>query len=91
MGKIRYQFNTKSLAVEPVKETFKDKFKKFLRVVMAGMVFSAVVLILGYSLFESPKEKMLLREVDQYKTQYRILHDRVDVLASVLEDIEHRD
>lgn len=91
MGKIRYQFNTKSLAVEPVKETFKDKFKKFLRVVMAGMVFSAVVLILGYSLFESPKEKMLLREIDQYKTQYRILHDRVDVLASVLEDIEHRD
>ncbi len=91
MGKVKYQFNTKSLAVEPVQETFKDKLKKFLRIVMAGMVFSAVVLILGYTLFESPKEKMLKREVQQYQTQYEILHGRVDNLANVLEDIQNRD
>jgi murein DD-endopeptidase MepM/ murein hydrolase activator NlpD len=91
MGKIRYQFNTKSLAVEPVKETFKDKFKKFLRVVLAGMVFTVIVLGLGWSFFESPKEKMLAREVEQYKTQYQIVNDRVDLLASVLDDIQNRD
>ncbi len=91
MGKVRYQFNTKSLVVEPVKETFKDKFKKFLRIVLAGMVLSAIILALGYTFFESPKEKMLQREIRQYKVQYEYLNDRVEFLANVLEDIQYRD
>lgn len=91
MGKIRYQFNTKSLTVEPVKDTFKDKLRKVFRVVLSGMVFSAVVLALGYTFFESPKEKMLQREISHYRTQYEIVNDRLDMLGSVLEDIQHRD
>ena len=91
MGKIKYQFNTKSLAVEPVKETFKDKLKKFLRVVLAGMVFSAVVLALGWTLFESPKEKMLLREIDRFTEHNNWVNDKVDKLANILEDMQHRD
>jgi murein DD-endopeptidase MepM/ murein hydrolase activator NlpD len=91
MGKIKYQFNTKSLAVEPVRETLWDKFKKFLRVVLAGMVFAVIVLSIGYTLFDSPKEKMLYRELEQLKLNYDIANDKIDILASVLEDIQNRD
>jgi murein DD-endopeptidase MepM/ murein hydrolase activator NlpD len=91
MTKIKYQFNTKSLAVEPVRESVWDKLKKFLRIVMAGMVFSVIVLSIGYTFFDSPKEKVLLREIEQYQTNYDVVNDRLDILTSVLEDLQLRD
>jgi len=91
MTKIKYQFNTKSLAVEPVRESVWDKLKKFLRIVMAGMVFSVIVLSIGYTFFDSPKEKVLLREIDQYQLNYQVVNDRLDILTSVLEDLQLRD
>jgi len=91
MAKIKYQFNTKSLAVEAVRESFWDKAKRFLRVVLAGMVFSVIVLSIGYTLFDSPKEKILQREIDQYKVNFQFVNDKLDMLFTVVEDMEHRD
>jgi murein DD-endopeptidase MepM/ murein hydrolase activator NlpD len=91
MTKIKYQFNTKSLAVEAVKEGFWDKAKRFLRVVLAGMVFSVIVLIIGYTFFDSPKERILLREIEQYKVQFQLINDDLDMLFRVVEDMAHRD
>ncbi len=91
MAKIKYQFNTKSLAVEPVQESLWDKSKRFLRIVLAGMVFSVIVLSIGYTFFDSPKEKMLLRELEQYELNFQLVNDKMDMLASVVEDIEYRD
>jgi hypothetical protein len=71
MTKIKYQFNTKSLAVEPVRESVWDKLKSFLRIVLAGMVFSVIVLSIGYTFWILPKRKCCLREIEQYQTNYR--------------------
>ncbi len=91
MGKVKYHFNTRSLSVEKVNETIWDKLKKILRIALAGLVFSVIVLLIGYTFFKSPKEQMLSREIEQYKLQYEIVDDRLDKLSSVLEDIQHRD
>ncbi len=91
MGKVDYQFNTKTLSVEKVNETLWDKLKKVLRIALAGLVFSVIVLIIGYTFFDSPKEHMLRREINQYEFQHQIMHERLDKLTSVLEDIQHRD
>ncbi len=91
MAKTKYRFNTKSLAVEQVRETFKDKLKVFLQYVAAGLIFSVVVLFIGFTFFDSPKERILKRELNLYKTQYEIINDRIDILATVLEDIQERD
>ncbi len=89
--KIKYKFNTKSLSVEKVQETFWDKIKKVLRISLAGLIFSVIVLTIGYTFFESPKEQMLRREVSQLEFQYDIAHERIDKLNKVLEDIQNRD
>lgn len=91
MGKVDYQFNTKTLSIEKVNETIWDKLKKILRIALAGLVFSVIVLIIGYTFFNSPKEQMLRREISQYEFQHEIIQDRINKLASVLEDIQHRD
>ncbi|TVQ91273.1 MAG: M23 family metallopeptidase [Bacteroidetes bacterium] len=91
MTKIKYQFNTKSLAVEPVREGYWDKAKRFLRVVLSGMVFTVIVLIIGFTFFDSPKEKILQREIEQLKVNYQLLNDDLDFLFNVVKDIEIRD
>lgn len=91
MSKVRYQFNTKSLAVERVHLTIWDKLKVVLRYVMAGMVFSVIVLAIGYTFVESPKEKMMAREIQQYKEQIQVFHDKMDIMNSVLADLQERD
>lgn len=92
MGKkVKYHFNTKSLTVENIQETTWDKIKGFLRIVLAGMVFSIIVLSIGYTVFDSPTEKALRREIEQYRTQYQILNDRLNILNAVLADLQERD
>lgn len=91
MLKDNYRFNTKTLSVEKVQETIWDKIKKILRIALAGVVFSIIVLIIGYTFFESPREQMLLREIEQYEFQHEIIHDRLNKLAAVLDDIQYRD
>jgi murein DD-endopeptidase MepM/ murein hydrolase activator NlpD len=74
-----------------VRITFKDRFKKLLQIVAFGSVFSAVVLLIAYNFFNSPKEKMLIREIEQYKYQYDIMNDKLSNISAVLKDMENRD
>ncbi len=89
--KIRYHFNVHSLSIEKVRITFKDRFKKLLSVAAFGLVFSTVVLLIAYNFFNSPKEKMLVREIEQYKLQYDIMNDKLNNISAVVKDIENRD
>ncbi len=91
MAKVRYQFNTKSLRVERVRVTWKERLLKFFYIGLAVAVFSAIVITLAFTFIDSPKEKMLKREIAQYSLQYKILNDRMDDLTIVLNDLEDRD
>ncbi len=91
MAKTKYRFNTRSLKYEKVKKTLKDRTVKILSIVAAGMVFSAIVMLIAFNFFESPSEKILKRENEQYKLQYKILNDKIGQMSKVLADIQNRD
>jgi len=91
MARIHYHFNKKSLSFEKVKTSFKQRLKRVLSAMAAGMVFSVVVILIAYNVFDSPKEKMLNREIEQYKAQYKVLNDKLENINAVLADIENRD
>lgn len=91
MARIHYHFNKKSLSFEKVKTSFKQRLKRVLSAMAAGMVFSTVVILIAYNVFDSPKEKMLNREIEQYKAQFKVLNDKLQNINAVLADIENRD
>ena len=91
MAKSKYRFNFKSLEIEKVKVTLKEKTLKLLSVLAAGMVFSAVVIIIAYNFFNSPKEKMLKRENEQLLLQVEMFNNRLDKINTVLNDLQNRD
>ncbi|GAB4318794.1 MAG: M23 family metallopeptidase [Bacteroidales bacterium] len=91
MAKVSYRFNKKSLQFEEVEVTFKTRLLKALSVVATGLVFAAVVIFLAYTFLDSPKEKMLKREIAQYELQLKLINDRLDKYESVLADLADRD
>ena len=91
MAKVKYRYNPKSLIYEKVQKTTKSFILRMLGYLFTGLAFSAVIIFIAYAFFDSPKERMLQREIEQYKLQYEILNDRLDQVANVLQDMQERD
>lgn len=91
MPKIKYRYNPKSLRYEEVKPTLKSRLFKFLFYLASFAVFAFVVLVIAFSFFDSPKEKMQQREIEQLVLQYQIFNDRLDQISVVLDELEVKD
>jgi len=91
MAKVKYQFNTKSLKIEKVQVSMKDRVKRVLSSMAFGLVFATVILVLAYNFVSSPREKVLQNQLEGYKHQYRIMNDRLTKIQKVLDDIQDRD
>lgn len=91
MGKQNYRIDTDSLRIVRQKNSVKDTVFKILSYLASGIFFAAVVLALAYTFFESPKEKILQRELAQYELQFDILNDRINQLEVVAQDLAERD
>lgn len=91
MSKVKYRFNTKSLTYEKVKVTFRERFWRFTSYLAIGLVFATITIILAYKFLDSPKEKMLRREIEALQLQYNLLHKKMDQVQVVLNDLQDRD
>lgn len=91
MAKTKYLFDHKSLTYKVVHVPFKEIFKKAVYIFSAFLVFSTIAVILAFYLIDSPKEKVLRREIEQYKTQYQLLDKKFDNITAVLKDLQERD
>lgn len=91
LGKGKYKYNPHLLTYEKVIIGFKDKILKVLSYVVAGIVFSSVVMLFAYNFLDSPKERMLRREIKQFELQYELLNERFNKITLVLKDLQNRD
>ena len=88
---MKYKFNHKSLSFERAKTTPLQLFKRLLSYVATSVAFAVVVLVIWNSFFESPKEKRIKRELEDYQETVLALEKRVNLLSSVLHDMETKD
>ncbi|MDR0368440.1 MAG: M23 family metallopeptidase [Bacteroidales bacterium] len=88
---MKYKFNHKSLSFERAKATPLQVFKQILSYLAAAVAFAAVTLIFYTFLFESPKEKRLKRELQDYHQTISLIEKRMDLLSAVLQDLEEKD
>lgn len=91
MPKSQYKYNPKTLSYDKVKVSAKTWLIKIFSFIATTLVFAGVVIFVAYSFFESPKERMQKREVEQLKFKYSILNDQIDNMSVVLQDIQNRD
>jgi len=91
MAKVHYRFNPKSLTYEKVSRTTKSVILKLLGYLLTGTAFSVVIIALAFTFFDSPKEKMLKREIEQYRFQFEVMNDKLDQMQRWAQELQDRD
>ena len=65
--------------------------KKVLWFIATATAFSILVIWIAFYLFDSPKEKMLIRENNELREQIEAINSKLEKMEMVLNDIEERD
>ena len=91
MPKSRYRFNPESLSFDKVKLGFRDVLLRGLAYLIGSLLVAFVYYVIYASFFDSPKEKALLREIDQLTLQYDIIHREMENLDKVISQLEEKD
>jgi len=91
MPEAKYRYDETKLSYERIEYGFINKFKRLLYFIATGMVFAIIIVFLAYTFIDSPKEKLLKREIDQLALQYEILDKHLVQASAILDDLQERD
>jgi murein DD-endopeptidase MepM/ murein hydrolase activator NlpD len=91
MGKEKFVYNKQTLRYEKVEEPLSKKVLRVFGFLSAVMVFAFIIVTFAFQFLDSPKEKVLKREMSQLKSKYETLNKDIDVAYKVLQNIQERD
>ncbi|MCF8256872.1 MAG: M23 family metallopeptidase [Flavobacteriales bacterium] len=91
MARAKYQFDKHTLTYRRVTLSVKQVLLRVMGYVATATVFSAIVLVMFTTFFDSPKEKQLKRDIAQLELQYKVLNDRMLQVGQVLAELQEKD
>ncbi len=93
MAKIKYYYDTENLAYRKIITKKRKKFGFAALFLLASALFGflSFVVLLNTPNFETPKNRLQAREIENLKLNYAILNKKMDQVDDVISDIEDRD
>jgi murein DD-endopeptidase MepM/ murein hydrolase activator NlpD len=91
MPKVKYRYNPETLSYDRIETGFNYYISRFVLYFLFSGVMGFIFFLSYVYLFDSPKEKKLIRENQQLLSQYEIMNKTLDQLDIVLDDIQQRD
>ena len=91
MAKVKYYYDTKTLSYKRIERSVANKIKNFFYFLIASALAGLAIVIIFLQFFDSPKEKILNREISQLSNQYKIIEDKLEKVEVVLDDLQERD
>jgi murein DD-endopeptidase MepM/ murein hydrolase activator NlpD len=93
MGKVKYYFDSENLAYRKIKTKMSTKFGVVALFLLASALFGMLsfVVLLNTPFFETPKDRLQSREIENFKLRYAILNKKMDQIDEVLSNVEERD
>ncbi|WP_348798400.1 M23 family metallopeptidase [Flavobacterium adhaerens] len=93
MAKVKYYYDSVNLAYRKIKIRKRKKFGYAVLFLLASALFGFLtfVILLNTPYFDTPKERLQAREIENLKLNYAILSKKMDQVDDVIEDIEERD
>lgn len=91
MPKIKYIYNKETLSHERIDHSLRDKVIKALSYIAISFSFSAVVLFIGFSVIDSPKEKELNSRIAQMQVKYDLMNIHLAQTRGVLKSMASQD
>ena len=91
MAKVKYYYDTKTLSYKRIQLSRITKIKKLFYFLIGSSFTGLIMGLIFFQFFDSPKEKILNREIIQLSTQYTVIKDKLNQVELVLDDIQERD
>jgi murein DD-endopeptidase MepM/ murein hydrolase activator NlpD len=91
MAKIKYFYNPHSLDFEKVTTNVRGVVLRVFGFLSASIVAGIILMLVAYAYIDSPKERLLKRDLDNYKLQTQLLEKKMDDLNRKIEDLEDKD
>lgn len=91
MAKIKYFYNPHSLDFEKVGLSVRTIALRVFGFLSASLVAGATLLLIAYYYIDSPKEKILKREVENYELRTKILNSKFEKLSATINELKERD
>ena len=91
MPSTKYKFNPDSLSFDRIRLGLRALLFRFLAYFIGSVIIALVYWVIFASLFDSPKEKALKREVEQMTIQYDLIHREMSNIENVLEGLQKTD
>jgi murein DD-endopeptidase MepM/ murein hydrolase activator NlpD len=91
--KVKYYYDTESLAYKKISPKKGRKFGYAALFLLSSALFGFLcfVILLNTPYFETPKDRLQAREIENLKLRYEILNKKMDQLDEVIASIEERD
>ena len=93
MKKVKYYYDSENLAYRKIKPKKGRNFGYLALFLLASAMFGFLcfVALINTSYFETPKDKLQARQIEDLKLNYSLLNKQIDELDVVLTNIEDRD
>ena len=91
MAKVKYYYDTKTLSYKLIELSRAKKIKTFFYFLIGSAFTGLLMVIIFFQFFDSPKEKILNREIKQLSSQYELVQNKLQQVELVLDDIHQRD
>lgn len=91
MSKVKYYYDSESLSYKKIERKKRTTFKYASIFLLGAALFGFLFVFVAGQYFESPKEKILKRELQNLKFQYEILNKKMDEAEAVLTNVADRD
>src|SRR6218665_1483795 len=93
MKKVKYYYDAENLAYRKIKTKKAAKLGYAALFVLAAALFGVLsfLVLLNTPFFETPKDRLQAREIENFKIRYALLNKKMDKIDAVLENIEDRD
>ncbi len=93
MAKVKYYYDSENLAYRKIKTKKRHKLAYGLLFLVASALFGFLcfVILLNTPYFDTPKDRLLMRQIENLKLNYEVLDKRIDELNEVTAAIEDRD
>ncbi len=93
MSKVKYYYDSENLAYRKIKTRKRKKFGVAVLFLVASALFGLLsfVILLNTPYFETPKDRLQAREIENLKLNYAILNKKLDRANGVVDAIEDRD
>lgn len=91
MAKVKYYYDSQTLSYRKITLRKRDKIRRTTLFLLSSLMTGALIVFVMYQFIESPKQKILKREIENMKLHYELLNKKLVQSQKILSDIQERD